>query len=275
MSIDTSLTPEPLTSFAKSIITSSTALAALLASPLSSLVADSLGRKRVILAADVLFAVGAGMQAAAASVPAMVGGRAVVGAAIGAASLVVPLYIAEAAPAAHRGRLVTVNVLFVTLGQVLAYIAGWALTGRASGWRWMVGLGAVPAVLQVLLMFAMPESPRWLVRAGRRSEASAVVRRVAGDEAAAAAVLRDIETEVRTEEEAARKRPARDGPAWWWDRGWSELFAVRRNRRALAVACLLQGLQQLCGFVSSLPNTQSILRGCRTVADMLGVPRTR
>lgn len=211
-----------------------------------------------MLYADLLFVAGAAVQALSASVPAMVLGRSVVGAAVGAASFVTPLYLAEMAPAAHRGRLVTMNNLFVTLGQVVAYLVGWALSdhapgGGGGGWRWMVGLGGAPAALQCALVLLMPETPRWLVRAGRPDEARDVVRRVegGGSSAAAAAVLRDIEEEVREEERAqkARRRGPRAGAFAEWLDGWDELFSVRRNRRALVIACLLQGLQQLCGFV--------------------------
>lgn len=260
VSIDTSLSNRALTSLDKSVITSATALFALLVSPASSVLADRLGRRRVILLADILFVLGSALQAASSSVPAMVAGRAVVGAAVGAASFVVPLYLAELSPAAFRGRVVTMNIFFVTLGQVVAYIVGWAFAefgSPATGWRWMVGLGAAPAALQLALVAGMPETPRWLVKAGRVGEAKQVVRRVAGSgpraEAEADVVLRDIEAEVRDEEQAhkARRRSPAPGPrgARWLD-GWDELLAVRRNRRALAIACLLQGLQQLCGFVS-------------------------
>lgn len=196
----------------------------------------------------------------------MVAGRSIVGAAVGAASFVTPMYIAELAPAAHRGRLVTMNSIFVTLGQVVAYLVGWAFAeygSRPTGWRWMVGLGAAPAALQTVLVLFMPETPRWLLRAGRADEARTVIRRVSGGgggggagsgragaaAAAADVVLKGIEAEVREEElaQAARRRAPR-GRLSWLD-GWDELLAVRRNRRALAIACLLQGLQQLCGFV--------------------------
>lgn len=259
VSIDTSLSNRPLTSLDKSIITSATALFALLVSPLSSVLADRLGRRRVILVADILFVLGSAIQAGSSTVAAMVAGRAVVGAAVGAASFVVPLYLAELSPAAFRGRVVTMNIFFVTWGQVVAYIVGWGFAefgSRETGWRWMVGLGAAPALLQLVLVAGMPETPRWLVKAGRADEARAVVRRVAGGGAGASAeadvVLKGIEAEVRDEEQAqkARRRAPAAGPRADWLDGWDELLSVRRNRRALAIACLLQGLQQLCGFVS-------------------------
>ncbi|KAB5586010.1 general substrate transporter [Coniochaeta sp. 2T2.1] len=256
VSIGSSLSGRPLTSFDKSIITSSTALFALLISPFSSHVADVFGRKRVILIADGLFVAGAVLQAWSGSVALMVVGRAIVGAAVGAASFVIPLYIAELAPAAYRGRLVTVNILFITLGQVIAYIVGWIFAEYGSsgtGWRWMVGLGALPAAVQSVLVLFMPETPRWLVKAGFKEQARRVIRSVAGNDPDAVkdveATLKNIEIEVREEEETRRLSGRRqEGGMLGWAGPVEELFAVKRNRRALAIACLLQGLQQLCGF---------------------------
>ncbi|TPX13169.1 uncharacterized protein E0L32_006369 [Thyridium curvatum] len=276
VSVGTSLSGRALTSLDKSVVTSATALAALLVSPTSSALADALGRRRVILLAAALFVAGALAQAAARTVAAMVLGRAVVGAAVGAASFVVPLYIAELAPAAHRGRLVTVNVVFITLGQVVAYAAGWALTGRTGtggaddtgNWRLLVGLGAAPAVVQAVLVGFMPETPRWLVKEGRAEEARAALGKVVGGGAGggareADALLREIEREVREEDEAARLRRRSPKSRLRWMDTWDELFAVRRNRRALAIACLLQGLQQLCGF-------NSLMYFSATIFTMLG-----
>ncbi|PKS06903.1 hypothetical protein jhhlp_005498 [Lomentospora prolificans] len=253
VSIDNSLSGRPLTSFDKSIITSSTALFALLVSPLSSILADRLGRKRVILFADVLFTIGALIQAFSWTVTGMVIGRCVVGAGVGAASFVVPLYIAEVAPAAFRGMLVTTNILFITLGQVFAYIIGWLFAeyaAKETGWRWMVGLGAAPSVMQALVLGFMPETPRWLVMKGFAEEAKGVVQRVSGSGVATArmadAVVKEIEVELREEQVARRLRGGGEGLA----AGFKELLMVRRNRRALTIACLLQGLQQLCGFNS-------------------------
>ncbi|KAI0479185.1 general substrate transporter [Xylariaceae sp. FL0804] len=269
VSIGTSLSGRALTDLDKSVITSVTALAALVASPLASVVADRLGRRPVILVADVLFVAGALAQAAARTVSQMVVGRAVVGAGVGAASFVTPLYLAELAPAAHRGRVVTMNVLSITLGQVVAYVAGWLFAARgdpATAWRYLVGLGAVPALAQcALLALMLPETPRWLVGAGRPGEARAVIRKTTAGSAAGAdpdpdpaapilavvdRTLRDIEAEVAAERDAADVAHA-DAASWLrWSAPWHELLKAPRNRRALAIACLLQGLQQLCGFNS-------------------------
>ncbi|KAL6852910.1 hypothetical protein ACO1O0_007458 [Amphichorda felina] len=257
VSIGTSLSNRALTSMDKSVITSSTSLFALIISPFSSVLADKLGRKRVILYADVLFVLGALIQAYSSTVTGMVVGRCVVGAAVGAASFVVPLYIAEVGPASHRGRLVTMNVLFITLGQVVAYIVGWAFSvfgSETSGWRWMVGLGALPAAVQAAIVVFMPETPRWLVKVGKSAAAKLVIQKVNGGTAAstrnADAVIRQIEIEARQEHEAARLRERQRSGPWKWLGAWQELVSEGKNRRALAIACLLQGLQQLCGFNS-------------------------
>ncbi|KAK0634606.1 general substrate transporter [Bombardia bombarda] len=273
VSIGTSLSGRPLTSLDKSIITSCTSLFALFASPCASVLADTLGRKRVILAADCLFIVGAIVQALSSTVSGMVVGRSVVGAAVGAASFVVPLYIAELAPAAYRGRLVTMNIVFITLGQVIAYVVGWAFGAYASdatGWRWMVGLGAVPAAAQTVILLFMPETPRWLVKAGRPAAARAVIERVAGNATGGSsrlvdATLKSIETEVREEVEARRLSTRHTNRRFAWLDSLHELFRVRRNRRALTIACLLQGLQQLCGF-------NSLMYFSATIFTLVGFP---
>ncbi|UKZ82241.1 hypothetical protein TrVFT333_010026 [Trichoderma virens FT-333] len=257
VSIGKALSDRDLTSMDKSIITSSTSLFALLISPFSSLIADRLGRKRVILYADVLFIIGAVLQAVSSTVPVMVAGRCIIGAAVGAASFVVPLYIAEIAPSSYRGRLVTINVLFITLGQMAAYIIGWALSTYASketGWRWMVGLGALPAAVQGALVAFMPETPRWLVKAGRSDDAKRVIQKVNGVQGrfdgTADAIIKEIEIEVREEEEARLLQDRQASGPWKGLGAWHELLGEGKHRRALAIACLLQGLQQLCGFNS-------------------------
>ena len=152
-------------------------------------------------------------------------------------------------------------MLFITIGQVIAYIVGWAFVewgSEATAWRWMVGLGALPAVVQMVVMLAMPESPRWLVKVGRNHEARDVLNKVFGAGADVQrmvdGVLKGIETEAREEEEASRGRMrGRRTKGLSWVSGlkdnWDELFRVGGNRRAFIIACSLQGLQQLCGFV--------------------------
>ncbi|KAL8683670.1 MAG: hypothetical protein Q9186_000443 [Xanthomendoza sp. 1 TL-2023] len=261
----------PLSTLDKSLITSSTSLFALIASPLAGLLADRRGRRFVILAADVLFIVGALWQAFTGSVMGMIFGRSIIGLAVGAASLVVPLYISELSPSEFRGMLVTLSILFVTGGQVIAYVFGYALAQRIHGWRWMVGLGAAPAVFQFCLLLLLPETPRWLVKASREFEARNILRKVYASETNTTAerILTNIKREI-SEEEATSKliNPTIPGNDLWpWltqlQHRLTELLYVGGNRRALTLGCMLQGLQQLCGF-------NSIMYFSATIFSLLG-----
>ncbi|KAI1456174.1 general substrate transporter, partial [Annulohypoxylon moriforme] len=269
VSIGKSLSDRTLNSLDKSIITSCTSLFALIASPISSVLADHFGRKPVILLSDLLFVFGALVQAFSYKVWGMILGRSIVGAAVGAASFVTPLYIAELAPPAHRGRLVTMNSMSVTLGQVVAYVIGWIFAEHgdpSTGWRWMVGLGALPAALQCIFLLFMPETPRWLVKAGKSMEAQRVIEKTAGpgvNNHLIVSVVKDIERELR--EEQGNAALAGDGvkSSSSWLKGWDELLKVPKNRRALIIACFLQGLQQFCGF-------NSLMYFSATIFTMLG-----
>ena len=167
-------------------------------------------------------------------------------------------YISELSPSTFRGRLVTLSILFITMGQMMAYVVGWKLSNTASGWRWMVGLGSVPAIIQSGLFLLLPETPRWLIKAGRVDMARKVLRRVygAGSNDVAERLLRSIDSEILEEEESLntfRNENSAPKVSVGWLQNlrdhWHQLIGNGRNRRALTIACLLQGLQQLCGFV--------------------------
>lgn len=199
----------------------------------------------------------------------MIIGRGIVGFAVGSASFVVPLYIGELSPSRFRGRLVTIASLFITGGQVVAYVVGWAFSTTPSGWRWMVGLGALPAAVQLFLLFAMPETPRWLAKAGREEEAAAVLTSVygctEGMDLVVDKVLHRIQQENIDEEKARMGRHSedmKDGLMQTLGLGntFGELLAIGGNRRALAIACLLQGAQQLCGFNSLMQASSTLLQ---------------
>ncbi|KLJ13874.1 hypothetical protein EMPG_11218 [Blastomyces silverae] len=204
VSIGTDLSGRPLSTLDKSLITSCTSLFALIASPFAGVLGDKLGRKPIILIADVLFIVGALWQAASSSVWSMIVGRSLIGLGVGAASLITPLYISELSPPDIRGRLVTILSLFVTGGQVVAYTTGWLLSTSHAGWRWMVGLGALPAIIQLSILIFLPETPRWLVRADKQPEARRVVHRIYGSSNPRIPdqLVRDIERELVAEENA-------------------------------------------------------------------------
>lgn len=252
VSIGTDLSSRELTNLDKGLITSCTSLFALIASPIAGVLADRMGRKNIILGADALFTVGALWQAFTNSVWGMILARSVVGLAIGGASLIVPLYISELAPGHLRGRLVTVSLLFITGGQVIAYLVGWLFSSRVSGWRWMVGLGAVPAVAQLMMLIFMPETPRYLAKAQREMEAKAVLAKVyrgmaTDTNALVNEVMRAIKKEMMDEEEAHVKIKSSLGPRFL-PPTLQSLLLHPAHARALTIACSLQALQQACGF---------------------------
>lgn len=250
VSIGSDLSNRELTTTDKSLITAITSLFALVSAPTTGYFADKYGRRFVILLASLQFIAGALVQAAARQVWLMVVGRAAVGAAVGLSSCATPLYIAELAPAELRGRLVTIQSLFITGGQVVAYVMGWLLARLNGGWRWMVGLGAVPAILLVFLLTVMYETPRWLVKNGKRERARTVLQSVYGGlnerdrERTVDGVLVDIQTEIAAEVKLCA--------AEFGDSGSSlkKLATYPPYRRALIIACMLQTLQQFCGFNS-------------------------
>jgi len=162
---------------------------------ISGSVSDRIGRKRLMLISAVLFFVSALGCALPRTVVQFVVFRFVGGLGIGSASILAPLYIAEVSPARIRGALVSVNQMAIVTGILLAYFVNWVFAGTGpSNWRWMYGMGAVPAVAFFLLLLRVPESPRWLVKKGRESEALDVLDRVNDPETAAVEVRRIRET---------------------------------------------------------------------------------
>jgi sugar porter (SP) family MFS transporter len=112
---------------------------------------------------------------------ALVAFRFIGGLAIGGSSVIGPMYIAEVSPAAKRGRLVAFFQLNIVLGILLAYLSNYLVSNAGFGgaeWRWKLGVAAVPAAAFFLALFTIPQSPRWLVAAGRQAEAEAVLVRM-------------------------------------------------------------------------------------------------
>jgi MFS transporter, SP family, arabinose:H+ symporter len=117
----------------------------------------------------------------------LVGFRFIGGLAIGASSVIGPMYIAEIAPAKKRGRLVAFFQLNIVLGILLAYLSNYLISQAGLGtaeWRWKLGVAAAPALAFFIALFAIPQSPRWLVAAGRMAEAENVLRQMGETEPA-------------------------------------------------------------------------------------------
>lgn len=160
------------------LIVSATTVGAILGSIVAGRMSDWLGRKKVMIGSGVLFLLGALEQAASQVVRELVLGRVLVGLGVGMASMIVPTYLAEVAPTKVRGRIVGINSLLVTGGQVVAYLIDALFYHLPHGWRWMVLAGGVPAVFQLVGMMYLDESPRWLVARGRIIRARRVLQRI-------------------------------------------------------------------------------------------------
>jgi sugar porter (SP) family MFS transporter len=148
---------------------------------------DRLGRKKVLLAAALLFLISALGTALPRTLWQFIVFRFIGGLGVGAASIVSPLYIAEITPARIRGRMVSVNQFAIVTGFLVVYFVNYFIAqGRAEawieteGWRWMFGSEAIPALLLFGLTFLVPESPRWLTKQGQDDRAEAILSRVEG-----------------------------------------------------------------------------------------------
>ncbi|WP_427968289.1 sugar porter family MFS transporter [Altererythrobacter sp.] len=156
--------------------------------------ADVIGRKRVMIVAALLFVIGALIQGTTGDHTFFVLARFSGGMAVGAASVLSPLYISEVAPAHIRGRLTTVQQVMIISGLTAAFVVNY-FVARAAGdslgiiagvkaWRWMYLAQAVPAAVFLVSLFFIPESPRFLVAKGRIAEAKGVLTRLFGEETA-------------------------------------------------------------------------------------------
>ena len=154
----------------KEVVVASLLLGAVAGAMSGGPVVDRLGRKRTLLLVSAVFTAGALLSAVAVDVAMLIVARVVLGLAIGASSLVVPAYIAEIAPPALRGRLVSMNQLMITIGIFVSYLVGYAFA-EMQGWRWMLGLAAVPSLAMLIGLLFLGESPRWLLARGRTEEA--------------------------------------------------------------------------------------------------------
>ncbi|MGL4942945.1 MAG: sugar porter family MFS transporter [Thermoguttaceae bacterium] len=160
---------------------------------------DRFGRRPTLILLAVLYAVSAIGTAFPWDWYSFLFFRFVGGLAVGGSSIVSPMYIAEVAPAEHRGRLVACAQLNIVLGILLAFVSNFCLVNIVGGddvWRWMFGVEAIPAIAFFFLLFTTPESPRWLVGRRRTSEANAILQRLGLDETNAAREVSAIETSL-------------------------------------------------------------------------------
>lgn len=182
---------------------SSLTLTATLAMMISGPLADKLGRKPVLMIAALLFLISAVLSAFAPNFITLILARMIGGLGVGAALIIAPMYIAEIAPAHLRGRLVSFNQLNIVIGITVAFFSNYlilqwsqeqqawqqALQFAEHNWRWMLGVEAIPAVLYLVALLFVPESPRWLLLKGEQQKAKNVLLNTASEEAVDAAIV--------------------------------------------------------------------------------------
>jgi len=163
---------------------------------IAGVLSDWLGRKKVLILSAILFFVSAVGTALPKNITTFIIYRIIGGLGVGAASMSSPMYIAEISPARIRGRMVSVNQFAIVTGFLVVYFVNYfiALQGdqmwnQESGWRWMFGSEALPALLLLVLLFFVPESPRWLTKQNRSNEALEILTRVDGAEYAKTELL--------------------------------------------------------------------------------------
>ncbi|HAT1648842.1 TPA: sugar porter family MFS transporter [Raoultella planticola] len=209
--------------------------------------ADKFGRKIPLIIAAALFTLSAWGTALAGSFDLFVAWRIVGGLGIGLASALSPMYIAEISPAAQRGRFVAVNQLTIVIGVLAAQLVNLAIAKPVAssatlaeisaswngqvGWRWMFGSGVVPALAFLILMFFVPESPRWLVRVGKNQRAHQMLMRI-GNQRYADETIRDIEQTLSKDTQKV---------------AWSALWQPK-VRPIIVMGMVLAMFQQWCGI---------------------------
>jgi sugar porter (SP) family MFS transporter len=166
-----------LTTVQTEIVVSAVLLGALLGACISGKVTDTYGRRTTLLIAAVCFIIGTLVSTLAVNILMLIAGRIIIGLAIGMTSFTAPLYISEVAPATHRGGLVILNTVMVTFGIVAAYGISFIFSTTAA-WRWMFGIGIIPAILMGIGLLFLPKSPRWLMKKGKVQQARAVLSRI-------------------------------------------------------------------------------------------------
>ncbi|SEW51547.1 sugar porter family MFS transporter [Chitinophaga arvensicola] len=168
-----------LNTYWEGLATGSMALGAITGCLIAGILADKIGRKSGLLVAAAVFLLSSLAMGLAPSANIFIASRYAAGIGVGMASMLSPLYIAEIAPAAYRGRLMAINQLTMVLGIFITNLVNYSLRNIGpDAWRWMFGLGAVPSLVFLIGVFILPESPRWLLLKNRHARAAAVYTKI-------------------------------------------------------------------------------------------------
>ena len=196
----------------------------------SGWMSSRLGRKKSLMAGAILFVIGSLWSAGATSPEMLIAARVVLGLAVGVASYTAPIYLSEIAPEKIRGSMISMYQLMITIGILAAYLSDTAFS-YTGAWRWMLGVITIPAVLLLIGVFFLPDSPRWLAAKGDFRSAERVLSR-----------LRDTSEQAKRELDEIRESLKIKQSGW-------QLFQSNSNfRRAVFLGVLLQVMQQFTGM---------------------------
>ena len=213
-------------------VVSAVLIGAVIGAGSSGKLSDIFGRRNIIFVTAILFALGSIFLAVAPAAIFLVIGRVFLGLAIGVASFAAPLYISEVSPPQVRGMLVSLNQLMITIGIVVSYMVNLGFESWDSGWRYMLGFGAVPAIILGIGILMLPKTPRWLMSKGREEEAKEALKRAMPEDKA--------EEELKDIRISLEKEKGQQG-------SFGELFAPHL-RIPLMIGILLAFFQQATGI---------------------------
>jgi sugar porter (SP) family MFS transporter len=206
---------------------------------------DRFGRKKVLITTAVFFTGTALLSALTTNFGLFVIARILGGVAVGGAILVAPVYIAEISPPKFRGSLVSLNQLMIVLGISASFFSNYFLLNVGdNNWRWMLGMDAVPAVLYFFLLFAVPESPRWLFGKGQEERAKEILVKACGVEQAEVEV-RNIRQSFAERASGVRVSGLLMRLKTWMERVW---VLVIKMRFVLFIALAIAFFQQITGI---------------------------
>ena len=189
-----------------------------------------LGRKFSLMIGAVLFVIGSLCSAFAPNTEVLIVARVLLGLAVGIASYTAPIYLSEIAPEKIRGSMISMYQLMITIGILAAYLSDTAFS-YTGAWRWMLGVITIPALLLLIGVFFLPDSPRWLAARGDDNKARRVLERLRDSSAQAKSELDEIRESLKIKQS-----------------GWG-LFTSNKNfRRAVFLGILLQVMQQFTGM---------------------------